>query len=240
MQSIPETGQSLRPDAELIRNAMEAVKHPDSPIQIRVLNIRSNGPCRFFGNTYNGFYDDLDAAVRDTSHITGRDAAGLYMSINPLDAVVRNWGLNRLDRAVKAASDEHVIGLRHLYLDIDPKRPPYTNATADENAVAMHTLVDVISYLESEGWEPPVLAGSSGSGAMALWRIDLPTSEVQPIERVVTAFSSMFSTDRLTVDIAVANPARMVRIPGTVNAKAPTPQPDRPWALATAAVGGGV
>lgn len=238
MLSVTIAGQDLRPDPEQIRAAIKAVKHPDYPIEIRVLGVRNGGPCGLFGRTYNGFYDDVDAAVRDVSRITGRDASGVYMTINPLDPVVRNWNDHRLERTVKAAGDEHVIGLRHLYLDIDPKRPPSTNATAAEHALAMQTHRDVIAYLKGIGWPKPILAGSSGSGAMALWQIDLPASEAASIEHVLSALAAEFETDDVKIDTSVANPARIVRVPGTVNAKAPTPQPDRPWVLATATVGG--
>lgn len=232
--SIPDNGTALRPDPDLIRDALGLVKHPDHPIELRVLNTRNGGPCKFYGRTYNGFYTDLDAAVRDVSRITGRHAAGVYMTVNPLDPVVLNWNGNRLDRAVKAADDEHVVRLRHLFVDVDPVRPPYTNATHAEHAAALDTLDHVIEYLRGEGWEPPVLAGSSGSGALALWRIDLPPSDAGAVEAVLRVLAAKFSTDRVTIDTSVANPARIVRLPGTVNAKAPTPQAGRPWTLATA------
>jgi hypothetical protein len=231
---VTENGSALRPDQALIRDALDLVKHPDYPIELRVLNVRNGGPCGFYGRTYNGFYTNLDAAVRDVSRITGRDAAGVYMSINPLNPVVLNWNANRLDRAVKAADDAQVTRLRHLFVDVDPVRPPYTNATEAERKAALDMLDQVIEYLAGEGWEPPVLAGSSGSGAMGLWRIDLPPSEVGAVEAVLAVLATRFTTDYVTIDSSVANPARIVRVPGTVNAKAPTPQPDRPWTLATA------
>lgn len=239
MSSVANAGQDLRAEPELIQAALEAVKHPEYPIELRVLGLRNEGTCKFYGRTYNGFYDDLDVAVRDVSNITGRDASGVYMTINPLDPIVRNWNHNRLSRAVKAADDEHVVRLRHLYLDIDPRRPPHTNATEVEHALAVQTLRDVIADLDGIGWPEPILAGSSGSGAMALWRIDLPRSESASIEHVLSALAATFNTDYVSIDTGVANAARIVRVPGTVNAKAPTPQRDRPWALATATVGGG-
>src|SRR5699024_2051394 len=120
------SGVCLRPDPALMRSGLEAVKAPESPIEIRVINTRNDGPCRLFANTYNGFYDDVDAAVRDISRITGRDAAGVYMTINPLDDIVRNWGHNRLAKANKAADDNCVVRLCHLFIDIDPLRPSST------------------------------------------------------------------------------------------------------------------
>ncbi len=234
MPSINETGVNLAPDPELIRAALELVKTPDSPIEVRVLKARRNGPARLFGNTFNGFYDDLDAAVRDVSRITGRDAAGVYMTINELDPIVRNWGHNRLGRSEKAAADENVVRLCHVFADLDPVRPSLTNATEAEHAAAMARLDDVRAYMTANGWPDPVLAGSSGSGAMALYRIDLPPSEAGIVEYTLQALAAEFNDDRVTIDTGVSNPARIIRIPGTINAKSPTPQPDRPWTMATA------
>lgn len=234
MSIVRHNGTELRPDPDLIRDALAAIKHPDHPIELRVLNARPGGPCRLYGRTFNGFYDDLTAAVRDASRITGLDAAGVYMGINPPDPVVLNWNHNQFGKAIKAADDEHIVRLRHLFVDIDPVRPPYTNATETEHTAALATLEQVIEYLRGEGWEPPVLAGSSGSGAMALWRIDLPPSEADAVKAVLDVLAAKFNSDRVTIDTSVANPARIVRVPGTVNAKSPTPQPDRPWTLATA------
>jgi hypothetical protein len=240
MNSISDAGKHLRPDPDLIRSALALIKHPDYPIELRALNVRSGGPCKFYGRTYNGFYTDVDAAVRDASRITGQDAAGVYMSLNLLGPVVLNYNGNQLGPAVKAADDGHVVRLRHLYVDIDPVRPPYTNATADEHALALATLHEVLAYLTGEGLEQPVLSGSSGSGALALFRVDLPPSDAPIMNDVLEALAHRFTTDRVKIDTSVNNPARLVRVPGTVNAKAPTPQPDRPWTLVTASSGGDV
>lgn len=234
MTIVTDNGVTLTPDPELIRAALEAVKTPGSPIEVRVLNVRNNGPARLFGRTYNGFYDDTDAAVRDVSRISGLDAPGVYVTINELDPIVRNWGHNRLDRSDKAASDDQIVRLRHLFIDLDPRRPVFTNATAAEHAAAMARLDDVTGHMSAEGWPLPVLAGSSGSGAMALYRIDLPPSEDGLVEATLQSLAALFDDDIVTVDTTVHNPARIARIPGTINAKSPTPQADRPWTMASA------
>lgn len=234
MTIVTDSGMNLRPDPERIRAGIGAI-HPDGGLfEVRVLKARRDGPARLYGHTFNGFYDDLDAAVRDVSRITGRDAAGAYMTINELDPVVRNWGFNRLARSDKAAGDSNVIRLRHLFIDLDPARESLTNATGTEHAEAISRLEDVRAHLHSEGWPLPVLAGSSGSGAMGLWRVDLPPSEAGLVEHTLKTLAALFDDGRVKVDTTVHNPARIVRIPGTINAKSPTPQPDRPWTLVTA------
>lgn len=234
MKSIDD----LRPQPDLIREGIKAV-HPAGLFEVRALKVRDSNPLRWYGKSFNGFYDSgdagsLEAAVRDVSRIDGRTAPGVYFTINELDPVVRNWGMNALTRAERAAADDDVARLRYMYVDLDPSRPTLTNATEAEHTAAMERLQHIRAELRSEGWPEPVLAGGSGSGAMALYRVDLPPSEAELIEATLKALAARFDDDRVTVDTGVHNPARIVRIPGTVNAKSPTPQPDRPWSLATA------
>lgn len=230
MDSIPDP----KPNPALIRAGIEAVHPAGGLIEVRILKVRKSNPLKWFGQTFNGFYDDLDALVRDVARVDGRTAPGVYMTFNELDPIVRNWGLNRLASSVKAAEDANVTRLRYMFLDLDPERPTFTNATEAEHAAAMQRLETIRAELRSEGWPEPVLAGSSGSGAMALYRVDLPPSESGLIEATLKALAARYDDDRVTVDTGVHNPARICRIPGTINAKSPTPQPDRPWSMATA------
>jgi hypothetical protein len=68
---------------------------------------------------------------------------------------------------------------------------------------------------------------------LALWRVDLPVERTSLIERVLAALSARFSDDSVKIDTTVHNPSRIVRVAGTINAKSPTPQLDRPWRTAT-------
>ena len=70
---------------------------------------------------------------------------------------------------------------------------------------------------------------------MILFRVDLanePASDTL-VQTALTALASEFNTAGVHVDTGVFNAARLFRVPGTVNAKSNTPQPDRPWTLVT-------
>lgn len=230
MQSIADSGGGLTPDLATVRAMLVILP---KPYEVRVLKTRRGGPCKFWTSTYNGFFDDDDKAIDAVRRITGHDAAGVYVTINALAPHVLNWGRNRLAEATRAAQDADVVRLRHLYLDVDPVRPADTNATADERRAAIERAGQVDAYLRDEGWPGPVWAGTSGSGAMGLYPLDLPPDDAPLVARVLTALADRFSDDRVTLDTGVFNPARVVRLAGTVNAKSATPQPDRPWTLAT-------
>jgi len=68
---------------------------------------------------------------------------------------------------------------------------------------------------------------------MMLFRIDL-APDCQPlIKRALQGMHDLFGDDAVGIDTSVFNPARVVRLAGTVNAKAITPQSERPWTLAS-------
>lgn len=230
MATNNDAGQALTPDPAIMRRMLPILP---KPYEVRVLNIRRGGPCRLYAKTYNGFFDDDDAAVEAVRRITGRDAAGVYVTINELAPHVLNWGRNRLAEATRAAQDADVVRLRYLFLDFDPIRPDYTNATTDERQAAIARAGQVNAYLDDAGWPGPVWAGTSGSGAMGLYPLDLPPEDSTLVARVLATLSERFTDGAVKLDAGVFNPARVVRLAGTVNAKSATPQADRPWRLAT-------
>ncbi len=213
----------------MVQAFLEVVTSRGVPFEIRILNTR-RGPARLWAKTYSGFFTDVDAAVQWICRYTGSDAAGIYVTLNPLADYVLNWNRDRIDVSVTSAGDQDVTALRWFFLDIDPVRPRFTCATDAEQEAAKARGNELSHFLMTDIRFPmPAWAGSSGSGATALWRIDLEPDEAPLVERALAGLSATFSDDKVHVDAGVGNPARSARIAGTVNAKSPTPQPDRPW-----------
>lgn len=222
-----------RPDEDMVRAFLTAVTSHGAPFEVRILNTR-RGPARLWAKTYSGFFTDVDTAVQWVCRYGGSDAAGIYVTLNPLADYVLNWNQDRIDVSVTSTSDEDVTGLRWLFLDIDPVRPRYTCATPAEQEAAKARGNELSHFLMSDiDFPMPAWAGSSGSGVTALWRIDLEPEEAPLIEKALAALDAMFTDSSVKVDAGVGNPARIARIAGTINAKSTTPQPDRPWRMAT-------
>jgi hypothetical protein len=102
MNSINDAGINLKPDPDLIRAGIQAV-HPAGLFEVRILKVRDSNPLRWYGKSFNGFYDSgdpvsLEAAVRNVAGIDGRTAPGVYFTINELDPVVRGFETKRLIR----------------------------------------------------------------------------------------------------------------------------------------------
>lgn len=232
--------EATHPDRALVRTFLETVTSPDAPFEVRVLNTRYGGPANLRSRSYSGFFDCIDPAVEAVCRITGSDAAGVYVTLNPLANYVLNWNHNALSPAATSAGDDDVLRLRFLYLDFDPVRPRCTCATSTEHRAAKIRANEVAHVLMTEyGFPLPAWAGSSGSGTTALWRIDLPPEDRALIVRVLSALAARHSDDGVKIDTGVHNPARLVRIAGTLNAKSATPQPDRPWRHAIGKAFGG-
>src|SRR6266511_767841 len=91
---------------------------------------------------------------------------------------------------------------------------------------------EIAAFLRGQGWPEPVLA-DSGNGAYALCRIDLPNDEAsrELVRRCLEALAFRFDDQAVHVDGTMFNAARIIRVPGTRNAKGDS-TPDRPHRVA--------
>ena len=70
----------------------------------------------------------------------------------------------------------------------------------------------------------------SGNGAQLMYRIDLPATDGGLVQKCTNAFARA-SDDAVSIDTSVHNPARIWRIPGTMNCKGDS-IPERPHRMA--------
>ena len=236
MNSIPEyhtAPPDIRPDIDQMKAMIEAMHPPGALFELRGLKPRRGGPSHFGSyGTIAGFFNDPHAASHAVQNVTGLDVSGVYITLNQIDPVCANWGYGSFQRRDKLTDDNAVSRIRNILVDVDPVRPEYTCATDDELKHAVARRNDIGQFLIELGWSRPVWIGLSGSGGTLIFRTDLPIDSAPLIERALKALDQLHSDDRVKVDATVFNPARIVRLAGTVNAKSPTPQPDRPWRLA--------
>ena len=83
--------------------------------------------------------------------------------------------------------------------------------------------------LSSLGWPKPVLT-DSGNGAQLMYRIDLPADDGELVRRVIGEIAKA-SSEQVAIDTSVHNPARIWRLPGTMNCKGDS-IPERPHRMA--------
>lgn len=167
--------------------------------------------------------NDLDALVEAAETLSGN--RGLYYTLNPTSL------LAGVDRAAKVAD---VVKRRWLLVDIDPTRPPDTNATEQEKEAAKAVADRVAVHLGTAGWPQPVVI-DSGNGWHLLYRIDEPADQATQtlLRGVLARLADQHDTQEAHVDRAVHNASRIAKLPGSWSRKGPhsKERPHRPARL---------
>ncbi len=180
----------------------------------------------------SGYVNDPTSFVSLAQDITGDRAEAVYVTLNQVAPALLARCQNRLQRNAKnLTGDEDILHYRNLLIDIDPIRPSGISATDGERQAALEIGDTIVSFLSEHGWPLPVIHGSSGNGGMLIYRLpDLPNTpeSTAVVKRALESLAGLFSTDTVTIDTAVHNPSRLVKVLGTVAAKGDH-IPDRPW-----------
>ncbi len=223
-----------KPDATRIRECWRALVHPGNVHEVRIPKSR-RGPQGLRG-VVSGYFDQEAAFIAAIQHVTGDDAAGVYVTLNPVDPALLARADNRLQNWAEAmTSDTNILRLRHLLIDLDPVRPSGISATDAEHDDALAVRDAVLDFLrEEEGWPEPVAVIESGNGGALVYPIDLPNDEEckQLLKDVLATLAGMFNSAHATVDTSTFNPSRLIKIVGTIAAKGDHVS-ERPWRLAT-------
>jgi hypothetical protein len=211
-------------DPEDIRRTWALIAIPDHLVEVRIL--RHQGPPGI-GRFTN--IDAFDRAVRQAD--TDPNTMGVYVTLNPLRPDAPWSGpRNRIMLGHSAAKDEDVAYRRWLLIDLDPKRPTKTNATAAERQAAFDCARSIGQTLRAMEWPNPVQA-TSGNGAHLLYPLaDWPNvpSITALVQSILSTLARQFTTARVDVDQSVFNASRISKVYGTVPKKGAATA-DRPW-----------
>jgi hypothetical protein len=178
--------------------------------------------------TVSGYFDDHDA-LAEMAHKLDTRGYAVYATLNEVDPALLSRAANRTQRYPKATTSDADVTLRRwLPVDLDPVRPADVSATYREKAEARRRATEVRRYLRTRDWPDPVV-GDSGNGYHLLYRVDLPNDQesLELIRGVLETLSFRFSCERVNVDTAVANAARIWKLYGTTARKGDDTE-DRP------------
>ena len=209
---------------EIIGRAMGHLHPPGQVVELRAPNAAVGG--RGFTPTLSGYFDDAEKMMGCAAGIT---APGVYFTLNPVDPRLLARRNNRLDVMGKkdaSTGDKDIAARRWLFVEVDPDRPSGICASDSEKAGAAAVANAVAEHLQNAGW-PEAMVIDSGNGVYLLYRIDLPADDGGMVKRCLTELARRFDTPAAHVDTTVFNPARIVRLPGTMNRKGDG-TPDRP------------
>lgn len=206
-------------DVAEIERALRAVMESGQVFELRALAVRHGqyAPC-----TMSGYFDadHIPEAAQAVVRLLGA-AKGIYFTPNPCSPSLlarRAYRIERQDKTDSSTSDHEIVRRSWLLVDVDPVRPSGIASTDAEHEAAHELAKRIREWLIAAGWPAPLLL-DSGNGAQLMFRIDLFIDDDGLVARCLKALNAVFGTAALHIDTSVFNPARIWRLPGTVNRK---------------------
>jgi len=208
----------------LLRDAVARLAGPGQVVEVRALTDQY---------THSGYFSDPTALIRAVEPLdTDSSVHGIYVTLNEVNPALLSRRANRikmrLGKKDSTTSDADVLRRRWLPIDIDPLRPSGVSSTDEEHELALAKAEEVARWIVGLGFPDPVRA-DSGNGAHLLYRIDLPNDDaaLALVKGCLTTLDALFSDERVTVDTANFNAARIWKLYGTVSRKGDS-TPERP------------
>lgn len=208
----------------LLRDTIARIAGPGQVIEVRALTDQF---------THSGYFNDSAALVRAVEPLDADNSVhGIYVTLNEVNPALLSRRANRikmrLGKKDSTTSDADILRRRWLPVDIDPLRPSGVSSTDEEHGLALAKAEEIARWLIGLGFPDPVRA-DSGNGAHLLYRIDLPNDEAATalVKSCLATLDTLFSDERVTVDTANFNAARIWKLYGTVSRKGDN-TPERP------------
>ena len=182
---------------------------------------------------YSGYYKNIDKLIEDIKPFEELPDEQIYFTLNDIDDGC--YGRAQSEKIIKSpkttTSDGNITHRSWVLLDFDPVRVVGTNATEEEFGLAHKKAQQVFKYLRSVGFNEPVIC-KSGNGWHLQYHVDMPnTEEVRDIiSQFLQSVSLMFTDEKVDIDEAVFNAARICKLYGTT-AKKGANLPERPWRM---------
>ena len=183
--------------------------------------------------------EHIESGYFDYEHISAVPEAlkrllsfrGVYVTVNPVNPDLLARAVNRLRPAGRnpTTADTDIVRRRWLLIDCDPRRASGVSSSNAEHESALAKAREIRDGLSSLGW-PDSIMTDSGNGAQLMYRIDLPADDGGLVQKCTNAFA-LASDDAVSIDTSVHNPARIWRLPGTMNCKGDS-IPERPHRMA--------
>jgi len=147
----------------------------------------------------------LLAAVDD---LNKSSPTGIYVTLNPVREDVH-----------RCARNQDIVYRRFFLVDIDRDKTlePNACATDAEKEQVCGLGRTVVDYVRALGWPDPIIA-DSGNGMHLFWRVNLPNDDAtnELFKCSLAALNLRFGKQ---IDTSVHDARRIIRLPGTVNAK---------------------
>lgn len=217
MVKIPGQKYSL-----LQRKIFELFLKPNEVVEVRIPKVWGKSPA--WGNLYakgtvSGYFDNFHSFQNAVTKAVENQQNNIYFTLQVIDPRLIGRSYNKLQPSDLTTSDNDVIYYRWIPIDIDPNRPTGISSSDSEleNAVELRDMIRewIIDTKEFKD----LVTAISGNGAHILIRLpeDLPVNAESRlfIRSFLEDIHEAFSTDDLTIDTSVFNPARIWKLYGT-------------------------
>lgn len=211
--------------ALLIKATLDLFHEPGEVFEVRIPKTRVG--------TIAGYFNDTAIAAGLIARENGKGHQSLYMTMNPINPALIARNENKLEYGTFTTSgDADVVHRRWFLIDFDPKRPAGISSTDGELELASDMADEVQAWLTSIGWPEPIRAGS-GNGIHLVYKMDSPNDDETRVnvECALKMLSSVFTNDKVEVDVTSFNASRVWKIYGTVSRKGSSTE-DRPHRVA--------
>jgi len=209
----------------LLRDAVARLAGPGQVVEVRALTDQF---------THSGYFSDHATLIKAVEPLdTDSSVHGIYVTLNEVNPALLSRRANRikmrLGKKDSTTSDADILRRCWLPIDIDPLRPSGVSSTEEEHGLALAKAEEVARWLAGLGFPEPVRA-DSGNGAHLLYRIDLPNDDAATalVKACLATLDTLFSDERVNVDTANFNAARIWKFYGTISRKGDN-TPERPY-----------
>lgn len=206
-----------------IRQWYKVFKNDSELVEIRILG-------KF---QYSGYFKSIDKLIEEIRPYEELPDEQIYFTLNDIDEGC--YGRAQCEKFVKSpkatTNDSNITHRSWVLIDYDPVRVAGINATDEEFELAHKKAQQVFLYLRKCGFNDPVIC-KSGNGWHTLYRCDMPnTDEVRDLlSKFLQSVALMFTDEKVDIDEAVFNAARICKLYGTT-AKKGANLPERPWRM---------
>jgi replicative DNA helicase len=210
--------KAVQPDRSEILRAVALLAEPGQLVELRLLDVHLQG--QRFPATMSGYFDSVEL-LADGAVKYGCAAKGVYVTLNPMNPALIARASNRLRTVGKRdplTSDTDITKRRWLPIDLDPGRPSGVSSTEQEHSLAVERAFEVREALRQMGWPDPIIS-DSGNGTHLLYRVELAANDNELVKRCLQALAQRFDDERVKIDQAVFNPARIWKLYGTISRK---------------------
>lgn len=172
-----------------------------------------------------GYFDNAEAFGQAAESLERAKAPGIYFTLNPVIPDLLARAANRLkaaDAKSPTTSDDNILCVRWLPIDLDPLRPSGISSTDQELESARKLARKIDAWLKKEfSWKPGIPA-VSGNGFHLVYRLpDLLNNEdtIETVKRTLAAIAHTFKNKKVDIDLKVYNPSRIWKLYGTTARK---------------------